>query len=201
MAGAGVLAAMGALASGIGLVTIAAPRGALVRPGQLPPEVMLIESGDGDRLEPLPDAAFDRRTAVLAGPGLGGGLGDLPRPTAQWLQRLWRESPLPLVYDADALTCIEPCNTGIRAITPHPGEAGRILRMQCCGCAARQICSGSQVIRATMYGVVERATHACCASRPSDFGEQHRESDTGHGRFWRCPCRYRWSPIGAGCGL
>lgn len=134
MAGAGVLAAMGALASGAGLVTLAAPRGALVRLAQLPPEVMLIESGEGDRLTPLPDAAFDRRTAVLAGPGLGGGYGDLPRKTAQWLRELWSSSSLPLVYDADALTCIGPCTTGIRAITPHPGEAGRIL-----GCSPADI--------------------------------------------------------------
>ena len=127
----GVLAAMGALASGVGLVTIAAPEEYSCL-AQLP-QRCVIESGDGDRLEPLPDAAFDRRTAVPQAQ-IQGGLGDLPRPTAQWLQRLWRESPLPLVYDADALTCIEPCNTGIRAITPHPGEAGRIL-----GCSAADV--------------------------------------------------------------
>lgn len=129
LAGAAVLACGGALAAGIGLVTLAVPAGAVPRLGQLPPEVMVLVSGDGDVLEPLPSAAFARRTAILAGPGLGNGIGDLPGPLAESLRGLWRESGLPILFDADALTCgsAERHPTAARLITPHPGEAGRML--------------------------------------------------------------------------
>lgn len=134
MAGAAILACEGALAVGVGLLTLATPKGALARLAQLPPEVMVIESGLGDRLEPLPDAALDRRSAILAGPGLGGGFGDLPRNAADWLLSLWRDSPLPILFDADALPCVGKVAGGPRVMTPHPGEAGRIL-----GCSASDI--------------------------------------------------------------
>ena len=134
MAGAAILACEAALAAGVGLLTLAAPRGALVRMGQLPPEVMVIESGDGDRLAPLPEAALDRRTAIVAGPGLAGGYGDLPRQTADWLRSLWQDNGLPILFDADALTCVSKRVGGPRVITPHPGEAGRIL-----GCSSIDI--------------------------------------------------------------
>lgn len=126
-AGAAVLACRGALAAGAGLVTLAAPRGALVRLGGLPPEVMVFESGEGDRLTAPPRAALERRTAVIAGPGLGGGVADLSRDLARWLTRLWTRSPLPMIYDADALPCADGIGPGPRVLTPHPGEAGRLL--------------------------------------------------------------------------
>ncbi|MCA9494064.1 MAG: NAD(P)H-hydrate epimerase, partial [Myxococcales bacterium] len=47
MAGAAVLAARGALAAGAALVTLAAPRGAFGRLAGLPPEVMVVASGEG----------------------------------------------------------------------------------------------------------------------------------------------------------
>ncbi|HSY43209.1 MAG TPA: ADP/ATP-dependent (S)-NAD(P)H-hydrate dehydratase, partial [Candidatus Acidoferrum sp.] len=48
------------------------------------------------------------------------------------LQRLWRNSPLPVVVDASALDWIAPHSLHpnlIRVITPHPGEAGRLLNL------------------------------------------------------------------------
>jgi ADP-dependent NAD(P)H-hydrate dehydratase / NAD(P)H-hydrate epimerase len=126
-AGAAVLACRGALAAGAGLVTLAAPWGAMARLSTLPPEVMVFESGDGDRLAPPPRAALERRTAIVAGPGLGGGVADLGRELADWLRALWRDSTLPLVFDADALPCATGPGAGPRVITPHPGEAGRLL--------------------------------------------------------------------------
>ena len=134
MAGAAILACEGALAAGVGLITLAVPRGAIPRMSALPPEVMVIESGTGDRLEPLPESALAGRTALLAGPGLGGGFGDLGRPVREWLKGLWETCSLPIVFDADALTCMGQMAGGPRLITPHPGEAGRIL-----GCSASDI--------------------------------------------------------------
>jgi hydroxyethylthiazole kinase-like uncharacterized protein yjeF len=124
MAGAAVLACRGALAAGAGLVTLAAPDGARPRLGALPPEVMVWSSGPGDHTTQLPDPA--RFTAVLAGPGLGGG-----RPLDPALQAAlagwWASSTAPLVFDADALVATGAPGPGPRVFTPHPGEAARLL--------------------------------------------------------------------------
>lgn len=126
MAGAAVLCCRGALAAGAGLVTLVAPRGARPRLGALPPEVMVLDGGDGDRLAGLDDRWRDGKAAVIAGPGLGGGEG-LAGALAADLARWWREAVVPVVFDADALPCAIGAAAGPRVITPHPGEAGRLL--------------------------------------------------------------------------
>ncbi len=67
-------------------------------------------------------------SAVLIGPGLHApGVADAMRKN---LQRFWRDSPLPLVVDASALDLLAPHSLAknvIRVITPHPGEAARML--------------------------------------------------------------------------
>lgn len=78
-----------------------------------------------------PDMKFpDSATALLIGPGLHApGVGDEMR---KMVQRLWRSSPLPVVVDASALDWLVshslPKNT-VRVITPHPGEAARMLNV------------------------------------------------------------------------
>ena len=46
-------------------------------------------------------------------------------------QKLWRDSELPVIVDASALDWLEPTRplpkNAIRVITPHPGEAARLL--------------------------------------------------------------------------
>jgi NAD(P)H-hydrate epimerase len=68
-------------------------------------------------------------SALLAGPGLA--FPDLPSELKQTVQRLWTGAPIPLVVDAGALSWLPtgptPENT-IRVITPHPGEAARLLK-------------------------------------------------------------------------
>ncbi len=115
MAGAAVLCARGALAAGAGLVTLATPAAALPRLTGLPPEVMWVDR------DALPD--LRRFDAIAAGPGLGGGA-PLPEPLRLALVALWRSGP-PAVFDADALPCAVPGGRGV--LTPHPGEAGRLL--------------------------------------------------------------------------
>lgn len=126
MAGAAVLCCRGALAAGAGLVSLAAPRGALPRLAALPPEVMVQVSGDGDVLAPPDSAWLDRGTALVAGPGLGGGQ-PLPPHLADWLTALWRHETRPVLFDADALVCVSGRGAGERVCTPHPGEAARLL--------------------------------------------------------------------------
>ncbi|NBQ41766.1 MAG: NAD(P)H-hydrate dehydratase, partial [Mycobacteriaceae bacterium] len=67
-------------------------------------------------------------SAILFGPGLAGP--DVPPAMVQTAVRLWSESPLPVIADASALDWLPaglPAAPGVRVITPHPGEAGRLL--------------------------------------------------------------------------
>jgi len=88
-----------------------------------------------------PEMKFpDATSAILIGPGLHApGVGDELRKT---VQRLWRNSPLPIVVDASALDLLAPHSLPrslIRVITPHPGEAARML-----GATTQQIQSDRQ---------------------------------------------------------
>jgi len=70
----------------------------------------------------------DRTTAVLAGPGLAAS--DLPSDVKNAVVTLWRESEMPMIVDASALDWLshgQVRKDAIRVITPHPGEAARLL--------------------------------------------------------------------------
>src|SRR5438477_4450323 len=68
-------------------------------------------------------------TAILVGPGLAAE--DVPEEMKRLLRELWCDSPQPVIVDASALDWLPrsaaPQNA-IRVITPHPGEAARLLR-------------------------------------------------------------------------
>ena len=67
-------------------------------------------------------------SAVLIGPGLASP--DLPDEMKTLVRRLWRDLELPMVVDASALDWLAPHALSrdlIRIITPHPGEAARML--------------------------------------------------------------------------
>jgi hydroxyethylthiazole kinase-like uncharacterized protein yjeF len=73
---------------------------------------------------PLPKTC----SSILFGPGLAAE--DLPDALKEELRSLWRTSPLAMVVDASALDWLEPGampDGAVRVITPHPGEAGRLL--------------------------------------------------------------------------
>ncbi|MEM6926050.1 MAG: NAD(P)H-hydrate dehydratase [Myxococcota bacterium] len=122
MAGAAVLACEGALSAGAGLVTLAIPLEATPRLAVLPPEVMVVH-------DPLAQLSLARWDAVVVGPGLGGGRA-LSHKARAALTGWWASALVPLVYDADALDCTgAPGVPTARVLTPHPGEAGRLLGM------------------------------------------------------------------------
>ncbi len=67
-------------------------------------------------------------SAVLAGPGLAAA--DVPEQMKAFVRQLWRDSPLPVIVDASALDWLPSGETptdAVRVITPHPGEAARLL--------------------------------------------------------------------------
>jgi ADP-dependent NAD(P)H-hydrate dehydratase / NAD(P)H-hydrate epimerase len=115
-AGAGVLTCNAAIRAGAGLVTLFVPRAAWGRLGALRAEIMVEDVG---ALEP------GRFSALAVGPGLG----DQPAVVAR-CRALWRDAPVPAVFDADGLNALvgafEP-SAWPRLVTPHPGEAARLL--------------------------------------------------------------------------
>ena len=71
----------------------------------------------------------DSTSAILIGPGLAapGIAGKLRAIT----RRLWRDSEWPMIVDASALDWLPPGafqKNAVRVVTPHPGEAARLLK-------------------------------------------------------------------------
>ncbi|HEX7653417.1 MAG TPA: NAD(P)H-hydrate dehydratase [Verrucomicrobiae bacterium] len=120
--GAAVLAARGALRAQPGLISVFTQENIyLPVAAQLQgPMVQPWLTGNDD----LP-GDFD---ALLAGPGLAAQ--DLPASIFHQICQWWQQAPMPMVGDASVLTQLPsgaiPAES-IRVITPHPGEAARLL--------------------------------------------------------------------------
>ncbi len=120
MAGAARMAGEAAYRSGAGLVSIAthpAHAGVLMAAC---PELMVRGVDTAAALRPL----LQRASVVALGPGLG---------QDDWARQMLAaalESSLPLVVDADALNLVaaEPLRREDWVLTPHPGEAARLLK-------------------------------------------------------------------------
>lgn len=120
MGGAVLLAGEAALRTGAGLVTIATRdvnRAAILARR---PELMVRAAAGPDDIADL----VARASAIAVGPGLG---------RSDWGVRLLgtvASSGKPLVVDADGLNVLADTDSGLppgTIITPHPGEAGRLL--------------------------------------------------------------------------
>lgn len=118
--GAAVLAARAAQRARPGLITLFTPADVYAPIAAQLQAVMV---------HPWRDALdFSKFTAVLFGPGLAAE--NLSPRVPESMQRLWRTSASPLVVDASALEWLPreaPPTEAIRVITPHPGEAARLL--------------------------------------------------------------------------
>lgn len=129
-AGAPALAARAALRSGAGLVTLAAPAAVRAEAAGHSPEVMSagIPSGSPDAIAAWLQAQARGKSAI----GLGPGLGREPE-VAAWIRAFVLANRLPLVLDADGLNAFEGMARrlararGTLILTPHPGEAARLL--------------------------------------------------------------------------
>lgn len=119
MAGAVRLAGEAALRVGSGLVSVA------TRPEHLDvvcaerPELMCHGIAHGNQLQSL----LERATVLAVGPGLGRGY---------WGKQIWhslRNVTLPMLVDADGLYHLaeKPMQNSQWILTPHPGEAARLL--------------------------------------------------------------------------
>jgi len=71
----------------------------------------------------------DSTSAILIGPGLAAP--GIAGKMKAFVRKLWRDSALPIIADASALDWLPAGNfldNAIRVITPHPGEAARLLK-------------------------------------------------------------------------
>jgi len=144
MPGAALMAAMAAARSGAGLVSIAThPEHASQLVSQCP-ELMCRGVPSATELGEL----LQRATVVVLGPGLG---------RSAWASDLFArvlDTDLPLVVDADGLNLLasEKASRKNWVLTPHPGEAGRLLAsstkavQQDRFAAARQIATDYQAV-------------------------------------------------------
>ena len=147
MSGAAILAARGALRGGAGLVFAAVPAGERPVVASAVPEALTIPLPEDEAGRPGPGAAeailawSPAPDAVVLGPGLGRS----PAVTAAVLELMGR-CPAPMVVDADGLNALAGSDgepdapagaargtqaaapwPGPRVLTPHPGEAARLL--------------------------------------------------------------------------
>lgn len=144
--GAAHLAGLGALRSGIGMLTLAAPASLEVPLRVALPEALLRllpETPSGTAAPPGDDVLDQlqaRARAVVIGPGLG----DDPA-TGAWVAAFARRCALPLVVDADGLNALarlggEPSFAAREVVlTPHPGEFARLAGLPVDEVAARRL--------------------------------------------------------------
>lgn len=120
MGGAVQLAGLGALRAGAGLVSLATAPAHAAMLNLVHPELMSHAVAGVADLPPL----LERASVLALGPGLGHG---------EWSQALWQaaiDTAKPLVVDADGLNLLATAPRRFAApvvLTPHPGEAARLL--------------------------------------------------------------------------
>lgn len=117
--GAPRMAAEAALRVGAGLVSVATHPENAVFMNAACPEIMCHGVNDAAQLQPL----IEKADVIILGPGLG---------QSPWAQTLWNAAlvqSLPLIIDADGLNLLAqiPQIKENWILTPHPGEAGRLL--------------------------------------------------------------------------
>lgn len=120
--GAILLSAQSALRSGAGMVSVATRSEHVPAALARIPEAMVLGTSSANQLMGL----LDKVSVLVVGPGLG---------QAAWGRSLLSaaaNAPLPQVWDADALNLLSDqfaCLPKDCVVTPHPGEAARLLGM------------------------------------------------------------------------
>ncbi len=119
--GASVLASRGAQRAQPGLITLFTQE-AVYHPVAAQLQAVMVSLWKPDT------KLFDKASAILFGPGLAAP--ELAEEMKGVLRRLWRDFPHPMVVDASALDWLAasalPKNL-VRVVTPHPGEAARMI--------------------------------------------------------------------------
>jgi len=120
--GAAVLAAHGAQRAQPGLITLHTMETVY---SVVAPQMQAVMVSPWQAANKMPGA----HTALLIGPGLAAA--SVVDELKVLVRQLWQESPQPIVVDASALDWLPSgavSKAALRVITPHPGEAARLLR-------------------------------------------------------------------------
>ena len=178
MPGAAILVARAAQRAGAGLVAIGCLDASLlmVVPGAAPEAVLVDLTESFERSGRVrPDAAARMKSrqphAVLVGPGLG----DDARTRAV-LQLALDTFSVPMVLDADALNALDGEPERLRAargpivITPHPGEASRLL--------GRAVPADAEGRRTAARELAQRSGAVVCLKGHATVVAEARERET-----------------------
>ncbi len=176
-AGAAFLSTRAALRTGVGLCTLSAPQEVIDSAylGQVP-EAMChpysLEKGAAPLLDELLQAIAGKH-ALAIGPGL-------PRAShmKQALKELLERGTVPMVLDADALNLLvgedstlraAACNGQSMVLTPHPGEAARLLDQSVAQVQADRTRSARQLCQQTGAVVVLKGARTVIVAPEGEF--------------------------------
>jgi NAD(P)H-hydrate epimerase len=165
MSGAARLAGEAAYRSGAGLVVLATHPTHAVSICATRPELITYGVQDAQAIRPL----FTGAHTLAVGPGLGQG---------EWGQGLWQAAlatDKPLVVDADALNLLaaEPLSRSDWVLTPHPGEAARLLDVSVADIQADRF--------AAVRAIVQRYGGVCVLKGSGTLVNSHGDSS-----IWLC---------------
>ncbi|HEX5656886.1 MAG TPA: NAD(P)H-hydrate dehydratase [Polyangiales bacterium] len=159
--GAALLSSFGALRGGAGLVTIAADRDTQPVLELKVLEVMTAQFSDAASIAKLAEG----KGAAVLGPGFG-----VDDERKALVRELARELPLPCVLDADALTALGSDLEQLqrarapRVLTPHPGEASRLLGRSTPEVQADRYGAVRELARRSGHVVVLKGAHTVIGS-------------------------------------
>jgi NAD(P)H-hydrate epimerase len=170
-AGAAALAGMAALRTGAGLVTVACPKSVQATVAGFAPELMtepLEETADGAIslwAERRVDQLLIGKDAVVLGPGLS-----TNSETVEFVRRLAARCAASLVLDADGLNAfdghyekLKPSAATFRVLTPHAGEAARLLGVSIKDIQADRLEVARRMARETGWCTVLKGAHTVVA--------------------------------------
>ena len=172
--GAAAMASHGALRSGAGLVTTAAPDLVLPVVASAHPELMtepLASTASGAAsVRNLERGRFaeisDNKTVLAIGPGLG-----LDPETQEFIRKVVRETDLPIILDADGLNAFAGNADALRerksrflAITPHPGEMARLLMRSTKEIQRERVATAQKAARRWNAHVILKGSHTLIAA-------------------------------------
>ncbi|MGA6974072.1 MAG: NAD(P)H-hydrate dehydratase [Candidatus Binatus sp.] len=177
--GAVLLASRAALRTGAGLVTAAMPESIqpIVAAGQaeLMTEPIADRDGHFDGAH-APDALkmlLDGKSALIVGPGIG--VSDDTKRLIEWLIADACEPERPMLIDADGLNAVAAigCEVLKRArgpivLTPHPGEASRLLGIPTAAINADRVSAARALVERTGATVLIKGARSVIASPDGD---------------------------------
>ncbi len=178
--GAVLLASRGALRTGAGLVTAAMPESIqpIVAAGQaeLMTESIADRDGHFDGAH-APDALkmlLDGKNALIVGPGIG--VSDDTKRLIEWLISDACEPERPMLIDADGLNALAAigCENLKRArgsvvLTPHPGEASRLLGVKTTAINDDRVSAARTLAERTGATVLIKGARSVIASPDGDI--------------------------------